>query len=153
MILTKCPDFRLEIAGDGPCHASLHSLSSQLQIDKIVKFLGTVHDVPSLLARARLFILSSLTEGISLTLLEASARGLPIVATAVGGNPEVVSDGVTGLLVSSSDPDALAHGVVRLWAEDELRTRMGNAGRLRVEERFDIRRMMSAYEAMYQAVS
>ena len=135
ILLAKCPDFRLEIAGDGPCREALHSLSSQLHLDNVVRFLGTVHDVPSLLARARLFILSSLTEGISLTLLEASARGLPIVATAVGGNPEVVADGVTGLLVSSGAPDALADGVLRLWADDELRTRMGNAGRVRVEER------------------
>ena len=149
LILATCPDFRLEIAGDGPTRAALHSLASELRLGDRVRFLGTVKDVPALLARARLFVLSSLTEGVSLTLLEASARGLPIVATAVGGNPEVVEDGVTGLLVPASSPDALAGGVLRLWDEPALRTQMGRAGRLRVEERFDIRRMMAAYERLY----
>ena len=149
IIIAKCPDFRLEIAGDGPCGEALRRLASESNLGDAVRFLGTVRDVPSLLSRARLFILSSLTEGISLTLLEASARGLPIVATNVGGNPEVVADGVTGLLVPHSDPNAMASEVIRLWHEPKLRERMGFAGRLRVEERFDIRRMMAAYEAMY----
>ena len=149
LVLAKRPDFRLEIAGDGPCRDALHALAAELRLGDAVRFLGTVHDVPSLLARARLFILSSLTEGISLTLLEASARGLPIVATAVGGNPEVVADGVTGLLIPPASPGTLAEGVLQLWADPNLRARMGTAGRLRVEERFDIRRMMAAYEAMY----
>jgi glycosyltransferase involved in cell wall biosynthesis len=149
IILATCPDFRLEIAGDGPRGVALHGLAAELRLGDRVRFLGTVRDVPALLARARLFVLSSLTEGISLTLLEASARGLPIVATAVGGNPEVVADGLTGVLVPAASPDALAEGVLRLWSEPELRARMGNAGRLRVEERFDIRRMMTAYESMY----
>jgi glycosyltransferase involved in cell wall biosynthesis len=151
LILARRDDFRLEIAGDGPCREPLQALAGELRLGDRVRFLGTVHDVPALLARARLFVLSSLTEGVSLTLLEASARGLPIVATAVGGNPEVVADGVTGLLVPASSPDTLAEGVLRLWTEPELRTRMGDAGRARVEERFDVRRMMAAYEAMYQA--
>ena len=150
LVVAECPDFRLEIAGDGPCREALQGIVSELHLGDVVRFLGTVRDVPSLLSRARLFILSSLTEGISLTLLEASARGLPIVATNVGGNPEVVADGVTGLLVPPSAPDAMAASVLRLWTEPDLRGRMGRAGRLRVEERFDIRRMMAAYEAMYQ---
>jgi glycosyltransferase involved in cell wall biosynthesis len=144
LIAAACPDFRLEIAGDGPCRGALHALASELHLGDYVRFLGAVRDVPSLLARARLFVLSSLTEGVSLTLLEASARGLPIVATAVGGNPEVVADGLTGVLVPAASPDALAGGVLGLWRDPHLRERMGRAGRLRVEERFDIRRMVAA---------
>jgi glycosyltransferase involved in cell wall biosynthesis len=150
LILATSPDFRLEIAGDGPCREALHGLAAELRLGEAVRFLGTVRDVPALLARARLFVLSSLTEGVSLTLLEASARGLPIVATAVGGNPEVVADGTTGILVPAASPVALAQGVLRLWEDAELRTRMGSAARVRVEERFDIRKMVAAYEAMYQ---
>jgi glycosyltransferase involved in cell wall biosynthesis len=150
VVLATCPDFRLEVAGDGPCREALAALAAELRLGDRVRFLGTVGDVPALLARARLFVLSSLTEGVSLTLLEASARGLPIVATAVGGNPEVVADGITGLLVPAASPDALAGCVLRLWGDVALRTRMGEAGRKRVEERFDVRRMVAAYEAMYR---
>ena len=72
------------------------------------RFLGLVRDVPALLRQARMYVLSSVSEGVSLTLLEAMACGLPIVATRVGGTPEVVSDGVTGLLVPPRDPPSLA---------------------------------------------
>jgi glycosyltransferase involved in cell wall biosynthesis len=143
----RCPDFRLEIAGDGPCRAELEKRAQPLG-DR-VRFLGVVHDVPALLSRARLFVLSSITEGISLTLLEAMARGLPIVATCVGGNPEVVSDGETGLLVPPRDPAALADALAHCWTRPESCARMGVAGRLRVEQRFDIRRMVAAYERLY----
>jgi glycosyltransferase involved in cell wall biosynthesis len=114
-----------------------------------VRFLGVVSDVPTLLARARLFVLSSITEGISLTLLEAMARGLPVIATTVGGNPEVVEAGHTGLLVPARDPASLAGAVARLWTEPEMYARMGVAGRRRVERLFDVRRMVAEYEALY----
>ncbi|MGL4551222.1 MAG: glycosyltransferase [Gemmataceae bacterium] len=142
-----CPDFRLEVAGDGPCGDQLRRQAGPLG-DR-VKFLGVVRDVPALLARARLFVLSSVTEGISLTLLEAMARGLPIVATAVGGNPEVVADGETGLLVPPRDPAALADALSHCWTRPELCARMGVAARKRVERRFDVRRMITTYERLY----
>ncbi len=145
-----CPDFRLEIAGDGPCRGELEAQAARLGLGQRVRFLGVVHDVPALLARARLFVLSSLTEGISLTLLEAMARGLPVVATAVGGNPEVIEAGSTGLLVPARDPAALADAVARLWTQPESCPRMGEAGRRRVERLFDVRRMVADYEALYR---
>jgi glycosyltransferase involved in cell wall biosynthesis len=141
--------FRLEIAGDGPCMADLRRSASDLGLDGCVRFHGQIRDVPALLARAGLFVLSSLTEGVSLTLLEAMACGLAVVATRVGGNPEVVAGGETGLLVPPGDPAALASALLRLRRNEGERRDMERAGRCRVENCFDVRRMTAAYEAMY----
>lgn len=148
-VATVHPDFRLLIAGDGPCRGGLETLASEANLGNVVDFLGVVRDVPGLLTKGRLFVLSSVTEGISLTLLEAMARGLPVIATAVGGNPEVVAAGRTGLLVPPRDPDALAEALGQLWTQPDLRARMGAAGRQRVEALFDVRRMVADYEALY----
>ena len=143
------PEFRLEIAGDGPCLADVRAVADQLDLRGRVRFLGRVEDVPSLLGRARLLVLSSWLEGTSLTLLEAMARGLPVVATRVGGNPEVVADGLTGLLVPARDPAALAEALVAVWRNPALGRMMGLAGRERVERGFDIRRTVARYESIY----
>jgi glycosyltransferase involved in cell wall biosynthesis len=145
-------DFRLEVAGDGSARADLERLAGELHLGRHVRFLGEVRDVAGLLARARLFVLPSLTEGLSLTLLEAMARGLPVVATRVGGNPEVVAEGQTGLLVPPGAPDQLAECMLRLWDDAEAGARLGAAGRRRVERHFDVRRMVAAYEAMYRDI-
>lgn len=146
------PTLRLEIAGDGSCLPELRQLVTDLGLSERVAFLGEVRDVPGLLARAALFVLPSLTEGISLTLLEAMSRGLPVVATRVGGNPEVVVEGETGLLVPARDPEALADAVLTLWHDPERGRRMGLAGRRRVEEHFEIRRAVARYEELYREV-
>ena len=143
------PTFRLEIAGDGPCLADLRRRAIELGLTDHVAFLGEVRDIPGLLARASVFVLPSLTEGISLTLLEAMARGLPVVATQVGGNPEVVVDGETGLLVKPRAPTDLAAAIVRLLHAPEEGRRMGRAARSRVERGFDVRRMVGQYENLY----
>ncbi len=143
------PSFRLEVAGDGACMLGLRRLTAELGLGQHVLFHGEVRDVPALLGRAAVFALPSVEEGISLTLLEAMARGLPTVATRVGGNPEVVVDGETGALVPSRDPEALARALLRVLADPEAARRMGEAGRWRVEAHFDVRRMVAAYEAAY----
>jgi glycosyltransferase involved in cell wall biosynthesis len=143
------PSFRLEIAGDGVCAADLNRLIAELKLSESVRFLGQVRDIPSLLERGSIFAMSSLTEGVSLTLLEAMTAGLPVVATHVGGNPEVVADGQTGLLVPAADPGALAEALLKLWRDPVLRLKMGEAGRERVIDYFDVRKMVAAYEAMY----
>ncbi|HSG70266.1 MAG TPA: GT4 family glycosyltransferase PelF, partial [Planctomycetaceae bacterium] len=147
------PDFRLEIAGDGACREDLVALSAALELTNCVTFLGETRDIPSLLGRASLFVLPSLTEGVSLTLLEAMARGLPVVATDVGGNPEVVVDGETGLIVPSNDPSALAQAILRVLEDKCKSHQMGQAGRTRVEQHFDIRRMVKEYESLYSTVA
>jgi glycosyltransferase involved in cell wall biosynthesis len=148
-VVREAPEFRLVVAGDGPCLPQLQQLARSLQITQHVHFLGAVRDVPTLLRQARMKVLSSVSEGMSLTLLEAMATGLPIVATTVGGNPEVVQHELTGLLVAPGNPEALAAALLRLQRDDALVTRLGQAGRHRAEEQFDIRQMMARYEAMY----
>jgi glycosyltransferase involved in cell wall biosynthesis len=152
-VIAHVPDARFEIAGDGPCRAELAQLATDLHLQDRVTFHGEVRDIPALLARARLFVLPSQTEGISLTLLEAQARGLPVVATAVGGSPEVVEQDATGLLVPSRDPAALAGAIRSLLADAALGRRMGQAGRARVEKCFDIATMTREYEALYACMS
>jgi glycosyltransferase involved in cell wall biosynthesis len=141
---------RLEVAGDGPCLPQLRQLATQLGLGERVRFLGQVRDVPGLLSRASLFVLPSRTEGISLTLLEAMASGLAVVTTRVGGNPEVVADGETGLLVPAANPPALAAALLKLHEDADLRQRMGQAGRRRVEQHFEIGRMVAEYEELYR---
>jgi glycosyltransferase involved in cell wall biosynthesis len=148
-IIEALPQFHLEIAGDGPCRDELVRQAAELRLGEHVRFLGEVRDVATLLARASLFVLPSQSEGISLTILEAMASGLPVVATHVGGNPEVVADGRTGLLVPPRDATALAHGIARVAGNVEDAQLMGHAGRRRVEAHFDIRTMVAQYEALY----
>ncbi len=146
-------DLRVEVAGGGSCLEDLKGLAAELGVAERVNFLGEVRDVPALLGRARMFVLPSRSEGVPLTVLEAMAGGLPVVATRVGGLPEVVDDGVTGLLVPPADPAALAGAMVRIWNDPDQGNRMGRAGRQRTEERFDIRRMVAEYEALYMVVA
>jgi sugar transferase (PEP-CTERM/EpsH1 system associated) len=143
------PTFRLEIAGGGACADEIRQMIAELRAEGVVTLLGPVSDVPSLLTRGSGFTLASLTEGISLTILEAMASGLPVVATRVGGNPEVVAHGETGLLVEPGDPRALAESLLTLWRDPSRRRKMGDAGRARVEARFDVRAMVAAYESLY----
>jgi glycosyltransferase involved in cell wall biosynthesis len=93
--------------------------------------------------------LPSLTEGISLTLLEAMARGLPVVATRVGGNPEVVIDGETGYLVPPLDPASLAERMLELLRQPDLAAAMGRRGRARVVAHFQVSKMVARYESLY----
>ncbi|MBX9677906.1 MAG: glycosyltransferase [Gemmataceae bacterium] len=149
IVVASDRSFRLEIAGDGQCREDLHRLTRELKLEDHVTFLGEIRDVPALLARASLFVLPSRTEGISLTLLEAMARGLPVVTTRVGGNPEVVDDGKTGFLVPSQDPAELAVAILRMRADPAESQAMGRLGRHRVETHFDVRRMIRDYEELY----
>jgi glycosyltransferase involved in cell wall biosynthesis len=148
-VVAQAPTARFEIAGDGPCRADLTQLAQELKLTEHVLFHGEVRDIPALLARARLFVLPSQSEGISLTLLEAQARGLSVVATAVGGTPEVVDTGSTGLLVPAHDSAALAQAILTILGDPARGKAMGAAGRRRVESCFDIRTMTKQYEALY----
>lgn len=150
-VVAAVPNARFEIAGDGPCRTTLAQLVNELHLSEHVLFHGEVHDIPALLARARMFVLPSQSEGISLTLLEAMARGLPVVTTQVGGNPEIIEAGVTGSLVGVGDSDALGQAIVALLADPAHGRQMGRAGRQRVENCFDIRTMTAQYETLYSS--
>ena len=115
-------------------------------------YMGMRNDIAELLHSLDLFVLSSTTEGISLTLLEAMASGLPVVATEVGGNPEVVIDGLTGYLVPAKDPKAMANKLRLLIEDGNLRQKMGVEGRKRVVENFSIKETAKQYEELYNEV-
>ena len=150
LAIREVPDLQLKLVGDGPERANLEGLTRELGITSCVEFLGERTDVPNLLAQAGFFVSSSLTEGISLTLLEAMAVGLPVVATAVGGNPEIVAVGVTGQLVPPADPESLAQAIVTMCHNEAHWSALGQAGRDRVAEHFEVRRMASDYERLYR---
>jgi glycosyltransferase involved in cell wall biosynthesis len=139
----------LAIAGDGPERSALTALARDLEIDADVHFLGFRDDAARLYTGADVFVLSSLTEGLSLSTLEAMAAGLPVVATRVGGNPELILDGETGLLVPPRDPEALAGAIGRVLDDAPLRARLGTAGRARAAERFSLRETTRRYLDVY----
>ena len=140
---------RLIIAGDGPQRGELERQIVQLGLTETVRLLGNRSDVAQLLAECDVFALSSVAEGMPITLLEAMAAGLPVVATDVGGVASMVEAGVTGTLVPAGDPHALAAALRAYVADEELRCRHGDAGRARVAAHFSLRAMVSAYVALY----
>jgi glycosyltransferase involved in cell wall biosynthesis len=115
-----------------------------------VSFLGEQPDVPALLAGADVFALASLSEGHSLSLLEALAAGLPVVATRVGGNPEIVSSEALGLLVPPGHADALADGLATILGDPARLAAMARAARRHAEERLDLRYVVARYESLYR---
>lgn len=141
---------RLVIVGDGPERAGLEEMSRQFGISADVLFLGERRDTPELLNAFDIYILPSLSEGMNLTLLEAMGAGLPVVASRVGGNVEIVEDGNTGYLFPSGNVDALSELFGRLVSEPERRARMGQSGRERVLRQFDQRAMMQHYLSLYR---
>lgn len=149
-VVREVPDFRLRLVGDGDERDALERLTDQLGLRNHAEFLGERKDVPALLEEAGFFVSSSRTEGVSLTLLEAAAVGLPIVTTSVGGNPEVVEDGLTGFLVPPEQPSALAAAIVRMCHSRDRWADMGRLGRERVERHFEIERMVREYEELYE---
>lgn len=149
MVVKEIDNVRLFIVGDGPLRNDLESLAKELNISDKVVFAGFQGDIPALLNMFDLFVLSSIREGTSLTLIEAMAAGLPIVATDIGGNPNVVSDKNTGLLVPAQDPDKLAEAIICLCRNPKMREEMGKAGRKRMEENFNLGRTADRYAELY----
>lgn len=147
-----CPMVILLIAGKGQLYDELKSLRARLAVNRHVCLLGERADVPDLVAAADIFVMSSLWEGLPLALLDAMAGGLPCVATAVGGIPEVISHGKNGLLAPAKDPDALAAALLSLLYDVRTRKRLGEAARQTVLQRFDARQMVAAYESIYNEV-
>ena len=150
ILIKDNPDFRLKIVGDGGERQKLEQLSEELNLTNHVEFLGERSDVSQLLPQAGFFVSSSRTEGISLTLLEAMAVGLPVVATRVGGNPEIVVEGKTGRLVQPQSPEALALAMRDLLKDQEGWPVFGELARQRVEQHFNVRNMVRQYEDLYR---
>ncbi|MGL4551908.1 MAG: glycosyltransferase [Gemmataceae bacterium] len=142
-------DVDLLLAGDGPQRADLQRQAADAGVAARVHFLGVRSDVPALLRAADLFALTSVSEAASLTVLEAMATSLPVVVTAVGGNPEMVRHEQEGLLVSRGDDAACAAALARLLDDPALARRLGEAGRRRVEERYQLGQTIENYFRLY----
>ena len=140
---------RLVLVGDGPCRADLEARAARPDLRGHVRILGERGDVPRLLAGFDLFVLPSIAEGISNTVLEAMASGLPLVATRTGGNPELVEDGVTGRLVPVGDRSALAAALGAYLADPHVRALHGKAGRQRAIDEFSLERMADRHRRLY----
>jgi glycosyltransferase involved in cell wall biosynthesis len=143
----------LVVVGDGPLRDELAREATRLGIASRVKWLGDVSDVRPVLEALDVFVLPSRTEGMSNALLEAMAMALPVVATAVGGTPEVVADGQRGLLVPADDSAAMATAITRVLDDRLLASRLGAAARQIVEEKFGAKSMVRALEGVYAAVA
>jgi sugar transferase (PEP-CTERM/EpsH1 system associated) len=143
-------NIRALLVGDGPLRPAMEEKAEALGLSDTVVFTGIRRDVPEILALLDVFVLPSLWEGLPIALLEAMAAGLPVVATRVGGVPEVVVDGATGLLVPPRAPEALSKAILKLLQDPDLRQKMGQAGQERVREYFSVERMVEETEALYE---
>ena len=142
---------KLMIAGRGPLDESLKELAKQLGLDEQVRFLGVRDDIPRLMNAADAYLMSSAWEGMPIVLLEAASTGLPIVTTDVGGNREVVLDGVSGFLVESGDSASLADRMQRVM-EMPLndRKRMGDEGRKHIEKNYGLESVVDIWEDLFR---
>jgi glycosyltransferase involved in cell wall biosynthesis len=139
----------LWLAGDGELKESLMSEANHLNISGKVKFLGNANNIPEILNQSDIFVLSSIYEGLPMTILEAMAAGKPVIATRVGGVPEIVKE--NGVLVNSGDINGLADAMLRLGTDPVLREGMGKIG-LKMSKDYDITKVTRQYEALYKKV-
>jgi glycosyltransferase involved in cell wall biosynthesis len=146
----SAPGLRVLIAGDGPERPRLEELIRKLGMSGVVSLLGVRADIPDLLAAADIGVCCSDFEGGPLSVMEYMGAGLPVIATRVGGLPELVQDGVNGVLIPPRDPEALAEAAAGVLADPSLRERMGNAGRELREREYGIDRYIGRLEALYE---
>jgi glycosyltransferase involved in cell wall biosynthesis len=148
-ILTACPDAEFVLAGDGPQREALAARAQSRGVADRVRFLGQCRDVPELLAGADLFVLPSRSEALPNAVIEAMAAGLPVVASAVGGIPELITQDATGVLVPAGDASRLAGAVIDLMEHPEHAFQMGRAAREFVTREFGFLRLVSRVEDLY----
>jgi glycosyltransferase involved in cell wall biosynthesis len=149
LAMVRSEPWQLDLIGDGPLERETRSLAGALGIAERVRFLGYQPNPAEALGRAQVFVLSSRSEGFPRSVLEAMRAGLPVVATEVGGVPEAVTPGATGLLVPHSEPCALAAALSELTASAERRRRLGAEGRRAYEARFRLDGMVEETAAVY----
>jgi L-malate glycosyltransferase len=151
-VVERRPEVRLVLVGEGPEKAAIERLVAQLNLGPSVRFLGLRKDVARLLRATDLFLLTSISEGIPLTVLEAMAAGLPVLATQVGGLAEIVEDGQTGRLAPSGDDVALADRLLQLAENPDLRHQMGRRGQERARALFSESMMHARYLELYRTM-
>jgi glycosyltransferase involved in cell wall biosynthesis len=148
-LLGRFPRSRLIIVGEGAMRFRIEEAIAELGLSSRVELLGERHDIPQILGALDVFCLPSSTEGMPMTILEAMAARLPVVATRVGGVPDIVRNDETGLLVGAGDSGALAAALIALAGDAALRRKMGEAGRKLLEDRYSLRAALQAYEQLY----
>ncbi|MDR3673845.1 MAG: glycosyltransferase family 4 protein [Acidobacteriota bacterium] len=146
---SEFPALRVEIAGSGPQRGKLEEAVVRVGLKEQVRFLGWIDDISSVLPRWDVFVMPSLEEGFPIAALDAMAAGLPVVATSVGGVPELLEDGKSGWLVPSRDVEALASRLHLLIGNPELRRSMGTAGYARVRDHFSAKQMTESFVRLY----
>jgi len=148
-VVSRVPDVRFVVVGSGVLMSSLKKRIQELGIQKRFTFTGFRSDSEVLMKSFDIFCLPSLSEGLSSAILVAMASSLPVIATQVGGIPELVIDGETGILVPPNDADQLAVGLCKVLESPELRRKMGCSGRQRIEEKFTLERKLNETENLY----
>ncbi|MBI3299596.1 MAG: glycosyltransferase family 4 protein [Elusimicrobia bacterium] len=151
-VLAEIPEARLLLIGDGPSRRPMERLAADLSISSRVEFAGSLASPLDRLAEASVFVLPSISEGFPLAILEAWPLAVPVVASAAGGIPEMVSDGIDGLLVAPEDPEALARTLLRALTDSALRARLCTAGLKSAAERCDPRKTADQTIAVYRSV-
>jgi glycosyltransferase involved in cell wall biosynthesis len=152
LVVQHAPDTRFVILGEGELREHLEKQVHEHHLEKHVLLPGFRTDVLGCIKAFDLFVMSSVTEGLGTSLLDAMAAARPIVATTAGGIPEIVEDGVNGLLVPPRDARALADAILRALRDADLRRRLGDAGFARVNERFTVERMVAQTAAAYEQI-
>ncbi len=153
IVAKQAPGARLMLIGDGPERHRIERLIDSLGLRRHVLLTGFRSDVPNLLRCCDVVVLCSETESAPLTLLEGMSSGLPVLATNVGGIPEIVEDGVNGLLVPPKHPEAIAEKILDLNGDSGLRSRLGEAARKTVLERYTAEKVVGEYEEVYDKVT
>jgi glycosyltransferase involved in cell wall biosynthesis len=148
-ILAVHPDAEFVLAGSGPCRDALESQARAGGVDRRVRFLGECRNVPEVLADGDLFVLPSRTEAMPNAVIEAMAAGLPVVASDVGGIPELIAHDRTGLLVPAGDPAALAAAVTELMTDPARAAALGRSARAFIAREFGFGRMVARFEELY----
>jgi glycosyltransferase involved in cell wall biosynthesis len=145
-------DFRLMIVGDGELRGRAEAFVSQNNLRDKVTFTGERHDIPEILAASDILVLASRWEGLPLVIIEAGIVGLPVVASAVGGVPELIEDGVTGFIVPPGNPQALADILQKLVGDARLRHKVGAAAREKVLREFTLNNMLTKTHQLYEDI-
>jgi glycosyltransferase involved in cell wall biosynthesis len=146
---SEYPTLRLEIAGSGPQRSKLEAEVSRAGLIEKVRFLGWIDDISRVLSRWDAFVMPSLEEGFPIAALDAMAAGVPVIASAVGGVPELIEDGQTGWLVPPRDVDGLASRLRLLLGDPDARVKMGAAGFRRVRDHFNATQMTAKIAHLY----
>jgi glycosyltransferase involved in cell wall biosynthesis len=148
----KIPGLRLLLAGDGDQRSAIEQTIRERGLEQTVTLAGTRKDIADLLSASDVFLLSSISEGIPLTVIEAMAARRPVVSTAVGGLPELIEHGVSGMLAPSGDASSLAASLVQLYQNADRRNQMAEVAAARAQEKFSLQGMLNSYRDVYYDV-